>query len=133
MRLHGGARAAGVALVLGAALPAPATGQSKEEAREAYERGLAKRNQRDCRGALAQFDRALELRPSYFNALYQRGNCRQAVGHYEQAIADYTRAIGLPGRIPPRFLAYYARGDAHRRLGRLELALKDYSAAASLR
>lgn len=130
MKLRRWAGAACAALCAG--LPAAAVAQP-EEAREAYERGVAKRNQKDCRGAMAHFDRALELRPAYFNALYQRGNCRQALGRYEQAIADYTRAIGLPGRIPPRFLAYYARGDAQRRLARLEPALKDYSMAASLR
>ena len=46
----------------------------------------------DGTGFVEQFDRALELRPFYFNALYQRGNCRQAVGHYEQAIAAYRAA-----------------------------------------
>jgi tetratricopeptide (TPR) repeat protein len=132
LKLRRRAGAACAALAFCAAL-LPAAVAQPDAAREAYERGLAKRSQKDCRGAMADFDRALELRPDYFHALYQRGNCRQALGRYEQAIADYTRAAGLPGRIPPRFLAYYARGDAQRRLARLELALKDYSMAASLR
>ncbi len=98
-----------------------------------FNRGLVKRDLKDCRGALEDFDRAVNLDPGYFNALYQRGNCRQALGHHEEAIADYSKAISQPGRIDGRFLAYFARGDAQRRLGRLEGALADYSAAAALR
>ena len=98
-----------------------------------YNRGLVRRDLKDCRGALGDFTRALELDAKYFNALYQRGNCLQSVGEYERATGDYTRAIALPGQIHGRFLAYFARGDAWRRLGRLDEAYADYTSVTELR
>ncbi len=98
-----------------------------------YNRGLVRRDLKNCRAALADFSRALELQPDFFNALYQRGNCRQALAQYTQALADYSQAAALPGRIDARFLAYYARADALRRLGRLEEADADYSHVMELR
>lgn len=98
-----------------------------------YDRGLAQRDQKNCRAAVADFGRAIELQPDYFQALYQRGNCRQVLGDYAGAVADYSRAVALPGRIDARFRAYYARGDAHRRLGELEPAYADYTQVIALR
>ena len=55
---------------------------------------------------------ALKRSPDYFGALYHRGNCRQALGEFAGAIADYTKAVELPGRVDGRFLAHFGRGDA---------------------
>jgi tetratricopeptide (TPR) repeat protein len=98
-----------------------------------YNRGLVRRELKDCSGAVEDFGRAIALRAGFFNALYHRGNCLQALGDYAAAVEDYTRAVSLPGRIPARFLAYYARGDAWRRLARLEEAYADYTRVAELR
>ena len=98
-----------------------------------YNRGLVKRDLKDCPGAIADFSRALELEPAYFNAVYQRGRCRQALGDDSGALPDLTRAATLPGEIHGRFLAYFARADAFRRLGRLEDAHADYTRVLELR
>jgi len=98
-----------------------------------YERGLAQRDQKNCRAAVADFGRTIELQPDHFQALYQRGNCLQVLGDYAGAVADYSRAVALPGRIDARFRAYFARADAHRRLGELEPAYADYTQVMALR
>jgi len=98
-----------------------------------YNRGLVRRDLKDCRAAIGDFGHALELEPGLFNALYQRGNCLQVFGEYQRAIDDYSRAVALPGRIDARFLAHYGRADALRRLGRLEEAYADYTRVSELR
>ena len=114
--------------------PARAQGEQPTGSASAwYERGLAQRDQKNCRAAVADFGRAVELQPDHFQALYQRGNCLQVLGDHAGAVADYSRAVALPGRIDARFRAYYARADAHRRLGELELAYADYTQVIALR
>lgn len=98
-----------------------------------FNRGLTRRDLKDCARAIEDFTKSLELDAGNFGAWYQRGNCLQAEGAYERAVSDYGNAMRLPGRINGRFLAYLARGDAHRRLGRLEPAVSDYSATMQLR
>ena len=56
---------------------------------------------------------------------YGRGVTYYASGEYEQAIADFTQAIGMD----PDFVeAYYDRAIAHRNLGDYEQAIADLSA-----
>jgi len=98
-----------------------------------YNRGLVRRDQRDCRSAIEDFSTALQRDPRFFGAWYHRGNCRQSLGEFGAAMADYSRAIELPGRVDGRFLAYLARGDAARRSGEPERALADYTRVAELR
>lgn len=122
------------ACLLAAAPPARAQGaQPTASASAWYERGLAQRDRKNCRAAIADFGRAIELQADYFEALYQRGNCLQALGDYAGAVADYSRAVALPGRVDARFRAYFARADAHRRLGELEPAHADYTQVIALR
>ena len=98
-----------------------------------YNRAMLRRDQGDCRQATEDFNQALRRAPNFFGGFYNRGNCRQALGDLRAGIADYTRAIDLPGRIDGRFLAYFARGDARWRAGDLELALEDYARLANVR
>ncbi len=107
--------------------------QPTDSASAWYERGLAQRDQKNCRAAVADFGRAIELQPDHFQALYQRGNCLQVLGDHAGAVADYSRAVALPGRVDARFRAYFGRADARRRLGELELAYADYTQVIALR
>ena len=48
---------------------------SKKEAAEKYFKlGKQKYNKKDYQGAIADFDKAIELNPKYFDAYYNRGN-----------------------------------------------------------
>ena len=61
-------------------------------------RGIAKRNMQDYAGAIADFDRAIELNSKFVEAYGNRGNAKSAQGNHEGAIADFTQALKLdPG------------------------------------
>ncbi len=45
--------------------------------------------------AVQDFDRALSIAPQYFDAYVNRGIAFASLGQYEQAIADYTKAIAI--------------------------------------
>ncbi len=90
--------------------------------------GNAKRAKGDLNGAIADYDRAIELRP---NAKFytQRGLALAAKGDLEAAIADYNRAV----EIKPNFVPAYAyRGNAKRAKGDLAGADTDYNTTSEI-
>jgi tetratricopeptide (TPR) repeat protein len=72
--------------------------------------------------AIADFDRALTLRPDDPVALRHRGFARDARGEHERAIADYDRAIELK---PNYAAAWGDRGLSWASQGQHERALRD--------
>jgi|GEM_PF-6488760 len=79
--------------------------------------------------AIADYDRALALRPGYAPAHYNRGLARQDRGQNERALADYSAAI----RYDPRHAhAYHNRGIAHDALGKTDRALADLNRAIEI-
>jgi len=79
--------------------------------------------------ALADFDRALELRPDYEDALGGRGVTFRLMERYEDALADFTRAIDLD---PNSAWAIADRGLTYRSMKRYEDALADLTRAIDL-
>ena len=63
------------------------------------------------------------------NALYRRGEINQGLGEVENAINDYSSAIGLN---PVFAAAFYARALCHVTLGKDGLALEDFAHAIRL-
>ena len=57
--------------------------------------------------AIADYTKAIELRPDYASAYYNRGKVFLGLKNYEKAIADYTKAIELR---PDDASAYDNRG-----------------------
>jgi len=91
---------------------------------------------RRFREAMADFDAALRSSPGYPAAYYFRGDCRQKLEKYSEAVADLTEAIKLAGQSPdPRFTisdAYALRGSAHYLSGEASEAVEDFTAAIRL-
>ena len=52
----------------------------------------------DFPGALGESEKAIQSHPHDALNYFHRGNAHQALGHLEQAIADYTTAINLHER-----------------------------------
>ena len=62
-------------------------------------------------------------------ALKERGACHKRIGHYDEAIADYSRIVELD---PDDTEAFGFRGEAYRQTGRYEEAVADFTRAIEI-
>jgi len=95
-------------------------------------RGIARAEQKDLAGALADYDRAIELKPDYATAYNNRGLARAEQKDLAGALADYDRAIELFPDGPEKATAYNNRGAARAEQKDLAGALADYDRAIEL-
>ncbi len=80
--------------------------------------------------ALADYNRALELRPDYPEALNNRGNTFDELERYDEALADYNRAIELRPDDPVKLKN---RGTSYTKMERYDEALADFNKALELK
>jgi tetratricopeptide (TPR) repeat protein/DNA-directed RNA polymerase subunit RPC12/RpoP len=92
-------------------------------------RGTAKETKGDLDGAIADYNRAIELDPKLAQAYNNRGRCKEAKGDLDAAIADHNRAIELD---PTYASAYNQRGNAKEAKGDPDGAIADYNRAIEL-
>ncbi|WP_017716809.1 tetratricopeptide repeat-containing S1 family peptidase [Kamptonema formosum] len=95
-----------------------------------YSRGLACSALGDKKGAIADYTKAIELKPDFAETYYNRGNAHYALGDKQGAIIDYSKAIELK---PDDAKAYYNRGNTRDDLGDKQGAIIDYSKAIELK
>jgi tetratricopeptide (TPR) repeat protein/S1-C subfamily serine protease len=93
-------------------------------------RGFARSDLGDKQGAIADYNKAIELKPDDAEAYNNRGNARYHLGDKKGAIADYTKAIELK---PDLAYAYSNRGNARYQLGDKQGAIADYNKAIELK
>jgi len=91
-----------------------------------FVQGYQKYMNGDFIGAIASWDRALEIKPDYPDAWYNRGIALNNLGRFEQAIASWDRALEIK---PDFYHAWYVRGFALDGLGRFEEAIASYDRA----
>ena len=77
--------------------PVTATPQA---AIQSYAAGMGLVHQQGYAQAKQAFDEAIQIAPTFANALYERANANHLLGEYEQAGADYAAAM-LAGRQDP--------------------------------
>ena len=84
--------------------------------------------QGDCKGALAEYDKAIELNPNteYY---FQRGIIKNSLGDYKGAIADFNTAIWEDHDVPEY---YETRGIVKDTLGDFKGAVEDFDKASEL-
>jgi tetratricopeptide (TPR) repeat protein len=70
-------------------------------ARKAFEEALKLRNKKRYDQSLTQFGRSIELYPSYFQALAERGLLLMTMGNLPDARKDFERALQLNSRYGP--------------------------------
>ena len=92
--------------------------------------GHVKRTRGDLDGALADFNKAIELKPDLAAAWNNRGLVKQTKGDRVGALADFSRAIELK---PDLAAAYNNCGEVKRARGDLDDALADYNRAIELK
>jgi tetratricopeptide (TPR) repeat protein len=101
------------------------------EAADLLNRGVEKFHKGDLDGAIADYSKAIELKPNDALGYYNRGVARNAKGDRDGAIADYDKAIELN---PKHAEAYYNRGNAKRdKTNGLDSAVMDFSKAIQLK
>ncbi len=101
-----------------------------DDAKVPYNRGIAFRKAGDSDRAIAEYTKAIELKPDYINAYKNRGNVYSDKGDYDRAIADYTKAIELKSDFTN---AYYNRGTAYYRNNSYSRAIADLTRAIELK
>jgi tetratricopeptide (TPR) repeat protein len=87
-------------------------------------RGNAYHAKGDNDHAIAEYNQALQLDPSYAIAYNSRGNAYHDKGDNDLAIADYNRALQLD---PNLTAAYNGRANAYAAKGNYAFALADYT------
>ncbi len=98
------------------------------QAYELVDSGAKKSAAGDTEGAMADFNRAIELKPGLAVAYANRGGLKGKLGDYEGALADLDVSISLS----PTDIAYFNRGLAKYALGDREGALRDFKAAQAM-
>jgi serine/threonine protein kinase/Flp pilus assembly protein TadD len=81
------------------------------------------------REAIAEFSKAIELKPDFLNAFAERGRLYMELGQPAEALADAARAIEL-GSESPR--DWFCRGWAYMRLAQWDRAIVDFSKALEM-
>ena len=88
-------------------------------------RALARYHQNNLRGAMSDYDQAVDMDPNNLIAHYNRGLLRAQVGDDNRAIEDFDRVIEME---PDNMMAIYNRGLLRDQTGNLRGAIEDYSA-----
>ena len=91
---------------------------------DSFNRAGAKKAVGDLDGAIADYDRAIQLDPKDAAIYNNRGLAKQAKGDFNAAIADFNRAIELN---PKDAVAYSNRGNTKGDKGDLDGAILDYN------
>ncbi|MBE9094635.1 tetratricopeptide repeat protein [Tychonema sp. LEGE 07203] len=98
--------------------------KSPARAKELLARGVAKAQQGDKTGAIADYTQAIALNAGDAETFYKRANARYDTGATAQAIADYTEAIKVN---PSHAKAIYNRGLARLETGDKRGAAEDFT------
>jgi|APTNR8051073442_1049403.scaffolds.fasta_scaffold21454_1 lipoprotein NlpI len=93
------------------------------------EDGIAKAKQGDIQGAIASYNKAIQLHSRYDAAYCNRGSLRRKLGDRHGALADFTKAIELN---PQLDAAYNNRGIVKWEQGDYQGAIDDYGKAIQL-
>ncbi|CAN5569240.1 hypothetical protein BH11CYA1_BH11CYA1_27160 [soil metagenome] len=90
-------------------------------------RALARRAQKNIAGAIEDDTTVLKLSPESYLAYRDRGDCYRLTGKYDQAVADYTKAIQLD--MSKGSGNYWRRAKAYEKLNKSDLAKQDIETA----
>ena len=91
--------------------------------------GLAKSDLKDYKGAIADYNKAIEINPDFSEAYENRAKAKDKLKDYEGAIVDYSEVIILS---PNNSYAYYFRGGVKSSLDDYRGAIADFTKAIEI-
>lgn len=94
-----------------------------------YNSGIDKYKAGDLRGALAEFNKAINLQEDFVSAYVNRANIKDDLGDPSGALVDYATALKYEQNDPN---IYYNRGLTYSRLKQYEKAVNDYDRAIAI-
>lgn len=100
-----------------------------QSAQDYLKSGSTKFNAEDYKGAIQDFNKAIELDPKNDKAYCARGHSKSMLQDDRGAIQDYTKAVGFN---PKYSDAYYERGRSKGRLEDYNGAIQDYTKTIEL-
>ena len=104
-------------------------GIGQNEAQERYKAGVKLQRKGQLEAAVAEYDRAIELEPSFFQAYSNRGAAYTQLGRPELTVKDLDEAIRLR---PTLAVSYSNRGMAHGAMGEYARGIRDLDRAIHL-
>lgn len=93
-------------------------------------RGILRARTDDTDGALADYNRGLQMDPALAEGYVDRGTVMIELRRYDDAIAEIDKGISLGTNRPQ--IAYYDRGIADEALGNIRAAYMDYKKATEI-
>ena len=66
-----------------------------QDAEKAFNAGITFFNEKKYSEAISEFDKAIQLKPTFDKAYFHRGNAKQESKDLTGAMSDYTTAIGI--------------------------------------
>ncbi|MBW4441529.1 MAG: tetratricopeptide repeat protein [Plectolyngbya sp. WJT66-NPBG17] len=107
----------------------PSLVQESAQSHRAFEQGLRQLRNRNYRGAIAEFNRAIQLDPNFKEAYSGRGFAQLQSGQLPQAVDSYNRILQID---PKAAIAYSGLALVRSRLGDDRQAKLDTEKSASL-
>lgn len=105
------------------------TAARRPSAEEFISLGGSKANKQDYRGAIANYNQALQINPNNPDAYFQRGVAHYQLGNKQATIKDFNQVLRLTPKNP---LAYLIRGSVRGELKDYQGAIKDLNQGISL-
>lgn len=90
------------------------------------ERGLLRLNSGNTKGALSDYNEAINLEPDNYEYFLNRGLIKERANDYTGALADYQKVITLKPEYEKGWLSH---GNVMVKLNKFKEAIEDYSAA----
>jgi tetratricopeptide (TPR) repeat protein len=94
-----------------------------------FNQGVAQDEAGDCEGAIASYEKALEIQPNLYEVWFNKGNVLSKIGRFEEAVQAYDKVIEIQ---PDIHEVWHNRGNALSNLGRWEESNTSYEKAREL-
>jgi tetratricopeptide (TPR) repeat protein len=104
-------------------------GMRDPDAQAAFDSGVKLLAEPNFKGALSEFNKALQIDPTFPEAYIGKGEAQKALEDFQGAAVSFSRAIEINQNSAP---AYNGRGEALLKLGQIDGAATDFSHALEL-